>query len=124
MKNALTEDEKNPFGGKPKTAPVRIRRTTLDGKEVATAPAQERTMRIRLNRDYTGCLDGIHPSTFGAGQEADTPIHIAQVLLEDGRASLPAGAKMESGVPENKMLDGPGSNKGESGAKKGGHKRN
>lgn len=76
-------------------------------------------MKIKLNIDYTVALDGINLTSFAAGQEAEFPVSIAQVLLEDGRASLPAAAKMEPGPPENKMLDGPGANK----AAKKGHRR-
>ncbi len=124
----LTEDERNPFDGKPKTASVGIRRTTMDGKEVVDERPEVRTMKIKLNTEYTGSLDGIHVTTFAAGQQADMPARIAQTLLEDGRASLPAEAKAEAkmtgGAPENKMLDGPGSSKDEAGAKRGGRKRN
>lgn len=120
-KTALTEAEKNPFDGTPRTDPVRVRRTTLDGKEVAVKAHEERTMKIKLNIDYTVALDGIHPTSFAAGQEAEIPERIAAVLLEDGRAILPAKAKALDGAPENKMLDGPGANKG--GFKRGGRRK-
>ena len=120
-KTALTEAERNPFDGTPRPAPVRIRRITLDEKEVAVKAHEEQTMRIKLNIDYSVCLDGIHPTAFAAGQEAEVPERIAVVLLEDGRASLPAKAKALSGAPENKMLDGPGANKG--GFKRGGRRK-
>ncbi|MCJ7643287.1 MAG: hypothetical protein MUP28_02270 [Candidatus Aminicenantes bacterium] len=69
-------------------------------------------MRIKLNIDYTVALDGIRVSSFRAGAEVDVPERIAAVLLEDGRASLPDGAKALDGAPENKMLDGADKNKG------------
>ncbi len=123
-KTTLTEAERNPFDGTPRPAPVNIRRTTLDGKgEVLKAP-KEQTMRVKINIDYTVALDGIHSTSFAAGQDAEIPERIAAVLLEDGRASLPAAAKALEGAPKNKMLDGPGANKGESGAKRGGKKKN
>ena len=118
-KTTLTEAERNPFDGTPRQAPVNIRRTTLDGKgEVLKAP-EEQIMRVKLNSNYSGSLDGIHPTSFAAGQEAEIPERIAAVLLEDGRASLPA--KALAGAPENKMLDGPGANKG--GFKRGGRRK-
>jgi hypothetical protein len=120
-KTALTEAERNPFDGTPRPVPVRIRRTTLDGKEAVVKAHEERTMRIKLNSDYTACLDGIHPTAFAAGQEAEIPERIAAVLLEDGRASLPAAAKALEGAPENKMLDGPSGNKGD--FKRGGRRK-
>lgn len=78
-------------------------------------------MKVKLNIDYTVYLDGISPTAFKPGQEAEIPIRIAQVLLEDGRASLPAKAKALEGAPENKMLDGPDANKG--GFKRGGRRK-
>jgi hypothetical protein len=120
-KTALTEAERNPFDGKPRADPVRIRRTTLDGTEVIVKAQEERIMRVKLNRDYTVCLDGIHPTAFAAGQEAEIPERIAAALLEDGRASLSFAAKALEGAPENKMLDGPGANKG--GFKRGGRRK-
>jgi len=72
----------------------------------------EVTMRIKLNIDYTVALDGIHISSFPAGTEVDFPERIATVLIADGRAYFPGQAKMEDAAPENKMLDGPGRNKG------------
>ena len=111
-KTALTEAEKNPFDGKLRTDPVRIRRTTLDGKEAVVKAHEEQTMRIKLNIDYTVALDGVRLNSFVAGAEVDFPERIAAVLLEDGRASLPVAAKALKGAPENKMLDGPGANKG------------
>ena len=121
MKTTLTEAERNPFDGTPRPAPVNIRRTTQDGKELAIKAPEERTMRIKMNTDYTGALDGVHPTSFAAGQEAEIPERIATVLLEDGRASLPPAAKALAGAPENKMLDGPGANK--SAFKRGGRRK-
>jgi hypothetical protein len=111
-KTTLTEAERNPFDGTPRTAPVNIRRTTLDGKGEALKAPEEQTMRVKINIDYTVALDGIHPTAFAAGQEAEIPERIAAVLLKDGRASLPAAAKALEEAPQNKMLDGPGENKG------------
>jgi hypothetical protein len=104
-----TEDEINPFDGKPKTAPIRIRRVDLVGNYFSSQKrkAEKGTVRVRLNRDYSGCPDGIHPASFKAGEEADLPVVVAQTLLEDGRASLPRAAH-----PEDEL-------NGESGAKAG-----
>ena len=107
-KEAPAAKDMNPFDGKPRTAPPRIRRTTLDGQEIP-GPAQEETMKIRLNVDYTVCRDGINPESFKAKEEVDMPLHIASVLLKDGRAALP---KMEGGAPANKMAPGAPENKG------------
>jgi hypothetical protein len=74
-------------------------------------PRKDTTMRIRLNADWTGCLDGIRPTAFQAGEVAEFPAHIAAVLLGDGRASAPEEEKAIAGAPENKMEPGPGSNK-------------
>lgn len=101
----------NPFDGMPRPAPARIRRATLGGKEIIVKAAEERTMRIKLNVDYTVYLDGIHASMFVAGQEADVPERIAAVLLQDRRASLPVEAKAIEEAPENKMLAGSPENK-------------
>lgn len=94
----MTEAERNPFDGTPRKTPTWTRRTTLDGQAVAAKAPEERTMRIKLNIDYTVALDGIHPTSFAAGQEADIPERIAAVLLEDGRAGLPKAAKVEDEV--------------------------
>jgi len=90
-------------------------------KPIKHETAKVETMRVKLNIDYLVALDGIRLTSFQAGQEADFPVSIAQALLEDGRASLPAAAKMELGSPEDKMLDGPGANK--AGARKGGRRK-
>lgn len=110
-KEALTAKDTNPFDGTPRTAPANIRRTTLDGREVP-AKAQEETMKIHMKTDYTVCRDGIHPESFKAEGEVDMPLGIATVLLQDGRASLPPGAKMEGRAPANKMVPGAPGNKG------------
>jgi hypothetical protein len=107
-KKAPAEKDMNPFDGKPRAVPPRIRRMTLDGRAVP-AEAQEETMKIRLKADYTVCRDGIHSESFKAKEEVDMPVHIASVLLQDGRASLP---KMEGGAPANKMTPGAPENKG------------
>jgi len=68
-------------------------------------------MIIRFNIDWNGSLDGINPSQFKSGEEAEIPMRIAAVLLEDGRASLPAAAKAIPAAPENKMQPAPAANK-------------
>jgi hypothetical protein len=67
----------------------------------------EATMKVILKSAYTVAVDGIHPATFPAG-EAELPASIAAVLLEDGRATLPAPSeeKMLPRAPENKMVYG------------------
>jgi hypothetical protein len=67
-------------------------------------PRKEELMRIKLNRDWNGAVDGIHVALYPAGSTVDFPIAIAQVLLEDGRATLPDEAKAIMGAPENKMM--------------------
>jgi hypothetical protein len=85
----------------------------IQGLEVIDhKPREERTMKIKLMADWTGCLDGIHLSAHAAGLVHEFPVHIATVLLGDGRAVLPESeAKAIAGAPENKMEPGPGSNK-------------
>ena len=80
-------------------------------KVIRHEAAEVKIMRIKLNADYTGCLDGVHPSRFSAGEEVDIPIQIASVLLGDGRASLPGETKMQSEPLANKMMGGPPENK-------------
>jgi hypothetical protein len=75
---------------------------------------EERSMspiKIQFNEDWTGCLDGVNPISFQAGQVADVPAHVAAVLLEDGRATLPCNTKALNGAPQNKALDGPEASK-------------
>jgi hypothetical protein len=60
-------------------------------------------MRIKFNTDWTGCLDGIHPTAFRAGDEAEVPERIASTLVGDGRAFPAAEAKALAGSPEDKM---------------------
>jgi len=109
-KDAPAEKDTNPFDGKPRTVPPRIRRTTLEGREIPAA-AQEETMKVKLNVDYTVCRDGVHPESFKAKEEVDMPVHIASALLGDGRAALPPQGKMEGGAPANKMAPGAPENK-------------
>src|SRR5512143_760882 len=109
-KDAPAAKDANPFDGKPRTAPPRIRRTTLDGREIPAA-AEEETMRVKLNIDYTVCRDGIHPESFKAKESVDMPAHIASVLLEDKRAVPAPEGKMEGGAPANKMAPGAPENK-------------
>ena len=45
------------------------------------------TIKIKLAVDHKVYLDGIHESSFVAGQVVDFPITIAQTLLEDGKAT-------------------------------------
>ncbi len=91
-----TEAERNPFDGTSRKTPTWVRRTTLDGFPLAAKAPEERTMRIKLSVDYTVSLDGIHQTSFAAGQEAEIPERIAAVLLEDGRANLPEPAQAEA----------------------------
>jgi hypothetical protein len=111
MRKEAPAEKDNPFDGKPRTAAANIRRTTLDGREIPV-PVQEETMKVKLNIDYTVCRDGIHPESFKAKEEVDMPVHVASVLLKDGRAALPPQAKMEGGAPANKMVPGAPENKG------------
>jgi hypothetical protein len=107
-KKPLTEKEIVEESTPASTAP---RRVGLFGEAPAAKRGKVEVVRIVLKADYTVCLNGIHPTTFAAGEEAEIPIHIASVLLGDGRAHLPSGVKMEARAPENKMKPGPASNK-------------
>ncbi len=75
----------------------------LDMTPIKHEARKGETMRIKLNKDWTGCLDGIHPTTLPAGQVADVPLAIGQTLIADGRADVPPELKMESKPLENKM---------------------
>lgn len=77
-------------------------------------PKKEIHMRVKVKNDYVVYLDGISPSRFPAGETVDLPLNIAQVLLEDGRATIP-GAPEDKSVtraPENKREPDPSQNKG------------
>lgn len=74
-------------------------------------PQKEKIMRVKLKADYEVCKDGINLSRHAAGEEVDMPIHIAQDLLKDGRATIPK-TKNIPGAPSNKMNPGPDQNKG------------
>lgn len=84
---------------------------TLDGREIPAA-AEEETMKVKLNIDYTVCRDGIHPESFKAKETVDMPAHIASVLIKDKRAVPAIEGKMEGGAPGNKMVPGASENKG------------
>ncbi|MEN6560868.1 MAG: hypothetical protein ABFD52_08855 [Acidobacteriota bacterium] len=113
-KTAPAEKDFDPFDGKPLTVPTRVRRTTLDGREIPAEP-QEETMKVKLNIDYTVCRDGIHPESFKAKETVELPAHIATVLVKDKRAVPVAEGKMEGGAPANKMDPGAPENKGAKG---------
>ncbi len=65
-------------------------------------------MKVKLKKNYTVCVDGIHPETYKAGDVVDLPERIGEVLVGDGRA---AAVKAKGGSPENKMEPGADANK-------------
>jgi len=84
-------------------ASIAPRREHFFGVAPKDRRAEEQTMRIKLNQEWNGAVDGIHLAVYPAGAEVDFPERIAAVLLKDGRAGLPEEAKAIMGAPENKM---------------------
>jgi hypothetical protein len=94
------------------TASPLPRRVHVFGSVEIVEPEGDQTMKIKLMKNWTGAVDGIHPVTYAAGTEQDFPEAIAVDLLKDGRAVLVhVETKALAGAPENKMEPGPKQNK-------------